>query len=90
MFDKLKTAGKSLKREIKVYKLIIEDKQTPMLPKIILGIAVGYALLPFDLIPDFIPFFGQLDDAIILPILIFLALKMVPKEIVQDCRKKVT
>lgn len=89
MFDKLKAVGKSLKREIKVYKLIIKDRQTPMLPKIILGIAVGYALLPFDIIPDFIPFFGQLDDAIILPILIFLALKMVPEEIVQDCRKRV-
>lgn len=45
-------------------------------------------MLPFDLIPDFIPVIGQLDDLVIVPGLVLLALKFVPKEIVEDCRKR--
>ena len=88
MLDKLKTLGKNIKREIAVYKLVIQDKRTPKLAKVLLGLGVGYLLLPFDLIPDFIPLFGQVDDAIIVSALIVLALKIVPKEVVEDCRKK--
>jgi len=52
--------------------------------------AIGYLLLPFDLIPDFIPVIGQLDDVVIVPGLIYLALKMIPNEVVAECRRKVT
>ncbi len=48
--------------------------------------AIGYALLPFDLIPDFLPVIGHLDDAIIVPGLIYLALQRVPQEIIDECR----
>lgn len=57
--------------------------------KIFLGLAVGYALLPFDLIPDFLPVIGHLDDVIIIPVLVRIAMKMVPQEIVEDCRRRV-
>jgi len=52
--------------------------------------AIGYLLLPFDLVPDFIPVIGQLDDLLIVPGLIYLALKMIPDEVVAECRRKVT
>lgn len=88
MFDKLKAAGKSLKQELKVYQLVLKDSRTPKLSRFLLGLAVGYALLPFDIIPDFIPIVGHLDDVIIVPALVIIALKMVPDEVVEDCRNK--
>lgn len=56
--------------------------------KVLLGLAIGYLLLPFDLIPDFIPVIGHLDDVVIVPGLIYLALKMIPNEIILECREK--
>ena len=85
---KLKRIAKNLKNEIKVYKLVLQDKRTPVMAKILLGAAIGYLLMPFDLIPDFIPVLGQLDDAVIVPGLIYLALKIIPKEIITEHRKK--
>ena len=61
-----------------------------MLAKVLLGVAIGYLLLPFDLIPDFIPVIGHLDDLVIVPGLVYLALKMIPDEVVAECRRKVT
>jgi uncharacterized membrane protein YkvA (DUF1232 family) len=89
MFTKLKSISAKIKREIKVYQLVQKDSRTPRLAKILLWIAVGYTLLPFDIIPDFIPILGQLDDIIIIPALIILALKMIPKEVVEEYRAKV-
>ena len=86
MFDKLKSIGRNLKRELKVYKLVLKDSRTPKLSKFLLGLAVGYTLLPFDIIPDFIPVIGYLDDVIIVPALVFIAVKMIPKGVVEDCR----
>lgn len=88
MFEKLKSVSRKFKQEARVYQLVLKDSRTPKLAKAILGLAVGYALLPFDLIPDFIPVLGQLDDILIIPALIGLALKLIPPEIVEDCRKK--
>ncbi|WP_202973492.1 YkvA family protein [Abditibacterium utsteinense] len=55
-----------------------------------LGLAIGYALLPFDLIPDFLPLIGHLDDAIIVPSLIYWALKRIPQKIKDECRAEVS
>ncbi|MCG2722732.1 MAG: DUF1232 domain-containing protein [Thermodesulfovibrionales bacterium] len=88
MFEKLKSAGRNLRNELRVYQLVLKDKRTPKISKILLGLAVGYILLPFDLIPDFIPLIGHLDDVIIVPLLVIAALKFIPQEVVDDCRKR--
>ena len=87
--SRLKAAGALLKREVRVYRLVLKHERTPILPKLLLAVAVGYVLMPFDLIPDFIPVIGHLDDAIIVPALVILALKMVPPEVVDACRETV-
>lgn len=90
MFDRLKTVGKTLKHEITVYQLVRTDPRTPKLAKGLLGLAVGYALLPFDLIPDFLPLIGHLDDVIIVPALVLLALRFVPPAVLADSRREAT
>ena len=88
MFDKLKSVSRRLKRELNVYRLVLRDSRTPRPAKLLLGMAIGYLLLPFDLVPDFIPVIGQLDDVIIVPALVILALKMIPRDVIEDCRAK--
>jgi uncharacterized membrane protein YkvA (DUF1232 family) len=88
MFEALKSAARKVTREIKVYRLVLKDSRTPKLAKVLLGLALGYAALPFDLIPDFIPVIGHLDDVIIVPALVIMALKLIPKEVVEDCRSR--
>lgn len=62
--------------------------ETGLLPKFLILLALGYALSPFDLIPDFIPIVGHLDDLIIVPFLIALSIKFIPPEILEACRKE--
>ncbi len=88
MIKRIKELARNFKKEIKVYQLVLKDKRTPTIGKIFLGFAIGYLFLPFDLIPDFIPILGQLDDIVIVPALVLLGLAFIPKEIIDDCRKK--
>ena len=90
LIDKLREAGRELKRKLALYRLVLKDPRTPTLPKVLLWVAVGYTLLPFDLIPDFLPVIGHIDDVIIVPLLIVLALRLIPKEIIEDCKKKLS
>lgn len=89
LFKTLKALTKQLKQEFAVYRLVLKHPQTPWIAKCFLGLAVGYLLLPFDLIPDFIPVLGQLDDVVIIPVLLYLALLFIPKAVVQSCRAQV-
>lgn len=84
MIQKLKDITYRFKKEVKFYRSLSQDTRIPLFPKILLGIAIGYAVLPFDLIPDFIPVLGQLDDVIIIPLLIIAALKCIPKDILDS------
>ena len=84
--NRLKSIGMTLKRELKAYRLMLRDRRTPKAAKLLLALAVGYLLLPFDLIPDFIPLIGHVDDMIIVPTLVLIALKMIPKEVIEECR----
>lgn len=87
MFDQIKTLAKQFKQEFRLYKLIAKHPDTPWLAKLFFGLAVGYLLLPFDLIPDFIPVLGQLDDMIIIPLFIYMALKLTPESVIASCRE---
>lgn len=78
-----------LKRELIFYQRILRHPRTPRLAKFLLWLAIGYALLPFDLIPDFLPVIGQIDDLIIVPGLIYLALKLIPDSLIQECRAQI-
>lgn len=89
MLSKLKTVAKLLKQELLVYRLLLQDRRTPTISKIFLGVAVGYAILPFDLIPDWIPLIGHLDDLIVVPGLVIISLRFIPDGLVQECRNKV-
>ncbi|NOT67757.1 MAG: DUF1232 domain-containing protein [Methylophilaceae bacterium] len=90
MQTNLKQIAQYLKTELAVYRLVLSHAQTPLLAKVLLGLAIGYVLLPFDLIPDFIPVIGHLDDALIVPGLIYLALRLIPDAVVAECRQQVT
>jgi uncharacterized membrane protein YkvA (DUF1232 family) len=87
--ERLKQVARDFKREVAVYRLVLADACTPCLAKILLGIALGYLVLPIDLIPDFIPVLGQLDDVLIVPGLVLLALRMIPKDVLAECKEKV-
>lgn len=85
----LRETASRLKIEPAVYRLVIKDKCTPLLAKSLLWLAVGYTLMPFDLIPDFIHVLGHLDDLVIVPGLVILALWLIPPEVVSECRQEV-
>jgi len=89
MFEKLKALATHLKQEFEVYRLVLKHPETPLLAKFFLGLAVGYLLMPFDLIPDFIPILGQLDDVVIIPILLYMALLFIPKHVIESCRDQI-
>ncbi|GFZ29760.1 hypothetical protein CSC2_02860 [Clostridium zeae] len=78
--------GKNLKKEIGALYLAYKRKDIPIYTKIIIMAVVGYALSPIDLIPDFIPVIGFLDDLIILPLGIALAVRLIPKNVMDECR----
>jgi uncharacterized membrane protein YkvA (DUF1232 family) len=88
VLEGVRATGRRLKGELMVYRLVLGDPRTPRAARILLGLAVGYTLLPFDLIPDFIPLVGHLDDMVIVPALVMLALRLVPAEVLEDCRKR--
>ena len=85
---KFKEKLDQMKGRITAVFLAYKRKDTPVPAKIVAGITVGYALSPIDLIPDFIPILGYLDDLIVLPVLIILCVKLIPCEIMQECEEQ--
>ena len=85
----LKEKVKHLKSETYMLYLAYKDPRVPWYAKAFIIATVGYALSPVDLIPDFIPVLGFLDDLIIIPLGIYLSIKMIPKEVFEECRGKV-
>lgn len=83
----LKERAKKLKTDIPAIFLALKDKETPIIAKIFAGITVVYALSPIDLIPDFVPVLGYLDDVILLPALVALTIKFVPQDVLERSRK---
>jgi uncharacterized membrane protein YkvA (DUF1232 family) len=86
MLEKLKAAAKHLKREVMTLYFVARDSRTPWYARGLAFVVVGYALSPFDLIPDAIPLLGLLDDLILVPAGIWLVLKLVPQNVLEDAR----
>ncbi|HKK21312.1 MAG TPA: YkvA family protein [candidate division Zixibacteria bacterium] len=74
-----------LRKRVHALYLAARDPRVPWTSKLVIGVVVAYALSPIDLIPDFIPVIGYIDDIIILPIGIWLAVKLIPRHVWQDC-----
>lgn len=86
--QKLKARAEKLMTDIPAVFLAMKHKRTPWYAKLLAFLAVAYALSPIDLIPDFIPVIGYLDDILILPLLVVLIVKSVPAEVMAECREK--
>ena len=84
----LKERARKLKTDIPALFLALKDKETPVLAKVLASITVAYALSPIDLVPDFIPVLGYIDDIILLPMLIVATIKFIPKNVLDRCRKQ--
>ena len=88
MIEKLKSWAQNLKRDCFALWIAARDPRVPWHAKMVAGCVAAYALSPIDLIPDFIPVVGYLDDLIIVPIGIYLTLKLIPRHVVADSREK--
>lgn len=84
----LQQRAQKLKADIPAVFVALKDRETPWLAKLLAGVTIGYALSPIDLIPDFIPVLGYLDDLILLPLLVALTVKAIPKAIWERSRVK--
>ena len=82
----IKERARKLKRDVPSVFLAWKDRDTPLPAKILAGVTVAYARSPFDLIPDFVPVLGYLDDVLLLPALIALSIKLIPKEVWERCQ----
>ena len=82
-----KERAKKLKTEIHALLIAYRDRRTPWPARVLVVLVVAYALSPIDLIPDFIPVLGYLDDLVLLPLGIALAIRLIPAEVMDDARK---
>ena len=86
MLEKLRVRARLLKRELQAIYRAARDPRTPWYARALIFLVVAYALSPIDLIPDFIPVLGYLDDLVIVPGGIWLAVRLIPPEVLQDAR----
>ncbi len=84
----IKEKAKELKLDIPALFLTLKHKKTPIIAKVFAAITVAYALSPIDLIPDFIPVLGYLDDIILLPLLVAFTIKLIPINVLNECRQE--
>jgi uncharacterized membrane protein YkvA (DUF1232 family) len=87
-FEKWKAKARKLKREVYALYLVSKDRRVPWYARVVAVAVVAYAFSPIDLIPDPIPVLGYLDDLILIPLGIALVIKLIPVEVMQDCREK--
>lgn len=88
MMERLRGRARQLKAETYALYLAYRDPRVPWYAKLVVACVVGYALSPIDLIPDFIPVLGYLDDLILVPAGIALALRLIPAEVMAEARAK--
>lgn len=88
MFDFWHNRVRELKRDAFALYLACKDPRTPWYAKLLAALVVGYVFSPIDLIPDFIPVLGQLDDLILVPLGILLVRRMISTDVMNDCRHR--
>ena len=88
LIDDWKARAHQLKTEVYALYLAYKDPRTPWYARIFAAVVVGYAFSPIDLIPDPIPILGYLDDLVLIPMGVFLVLKMIPPDVASECRLK--
>jgi uncharacterized membrane protein YkvA (DUF1232 family) len=86
--ERWKQRARGLKKETYALYLAVRDPRMPWYAKLLAVCVVGYAFSPIDLIPDFIPVLGYVDDLVLVPLGIALVLKMIPGEVMAECREK--
>lgn len=88
LLEKLKQRARRLKAEVFALYLAARHPETPWYAKLLVAAIVAYAFSPIDLIPDFVPILGYLDDLVLIPIGIALAIKMIPPSVLAECRAR--
>jgi uncharacterized membrane protein YkvA (DUF1232 family) len=87
-FEGWKAKARTLKREVYALYLASKDRRVPWHARVVAAVVVAYAFSPIDLIPDPIPVLGYLDDLILIPLGIALVIRLIPDEVLRDCRQK--
>ena len=85
---RLKTWARGIKRDVVTVYFAARDPQAPMVARLLAGLVAAYALSPIDLIPDFIPVLGYLDDLLIVPLGLLLVMRLMPEEVLDNARAK--
>ncbi|WP_135304883.1 YkvA family protein [Haloarcula amylovorans] len=85
-FDSWKNRAKELETEVYALYLAFGDSRTPLIAKVIIALIIAYAVSPIDPIPDFIPGIGYLDELVVLPVGVTIALWLIPDELMDECR----
>ena len=87
MFERFKRWAAELEAQVVTLWFCRKHPRTPLSAKLFAALVVGYALSPIDLIPDFIPVLGYLDDLLILPLGVYLTLRLIPADVVAEARR---
>lgn len=88
ILERWKHEARKLKANVYTLYFAYRDPRVPWYAKVFIAGVVGYAFSPIDLIPDFVPILGYLDDLVLIPLGVALALKMIPKQVMDDARSK--
>ncbi len=88
LLESARVQAKRLKRETYALYFVARDPRTPWYARLLCAAVVAYALSPLDLIPDFVPVLGYLDDLVIVPLGIALTLRLVPADVLSECRER--
>jgi uncharacterized membrane protein YkvA (DUF1232 family) len=89
LFERAKSWARAMKREVYAVAIALGDRQTPWYARALGWLVVAYAFSPVDLIPDFVPVLGYLDDLLLVPLGIWLVVRLIPEPVLQRARSRV-